>query len=245
MTFGILVVVTLLFHVDESRDSKHHYHVGLLTSGPATAAVEAGMQAIAEQAFDAGACTWEAEIHGVEVFHGKGNWSKSTIDQKIWVFDQALGLLGAHDVEVIARGANLSRFKANYGAGNDPYVWEFSNLLERLNERCRARDDYGLVIADEQSQHKETLQRRLAHAKKYGTGGYRSQTLERVLDTAHFVDSELSRLTQLSDVVAFVLRRRAGRPLEHDPRLEAVMDRWSSLVYASVPDPQGQYHTIR
>jgi hypothetical protein len=223
----------------------HHYHVGLLTDGPTTAAVESGMQAIVEQAFDVGACTWKAEVHGVEIFHGNVQWSKGTIEQRIWVFDRVLGLLSAHGVEVIARGANLPRFAANYGAGVDPYTWEFSNLLERLNERLIARGDYGLVIADEQSEHKETLQKQLAYSKEFGTGGYRSQVLERVLDTAHFVASKLSRLTQLADVVAFVLRRRAGRRQEHDARLEAVMQRWAGLIYPAVPDPQGQYHTIR
>jgi hypothetical protein len=237
--------MTLLFHVDESRDSAHHFHVGLLTNGPTTAAVEAAMRSIVEQAAVDGACAWEAEVHGVEVFHGNAKWARGSIAQRVAVFDQVLGLLTTHGVEVIARGANLSRFTSNYGPENDPYVWEFSNLLERLNERCYARDDFSLVIADEQSEHKETLRRQLAHAKQFGTGGYRSQKLERVLDTAHFVDSRLSRMTQVADMVAFVMRRRAGRRVERDPRLEAVMERWSNLIYAAIPEPAGQYYTVR
>jgi hypothetical protein len=134
-------------------------------------------------------------------------------------------------------------FQGRSSSPNDPYTRAFSKLRERLNERLIARDDYGLVTADEQSEHQETLQRQLAHEKEYGTGGYRGQVLERVLDTAHFVDPRLSRLTQLADLVSFVLRRRAGRLHEYDARMEAVMQRRAGPIYAAVPEPQGLYHT--
>jgi hypothetical protein len=219
--------------------------VGLLSDGPRLAAVEAALDDIVDQANDDGACRSRAELHAVDIFHQHGRWDRATIDQSIKVFDDTLALLTGHGIEVLARGANFARFHARYGENADPFTWEFSNLLERLNERCRSRGDYALVIGDQQSEHREILQRHLADSKKYGTGGYRNQILNRVLDTAHFVDSKLSRMIQLADMAAFVLRRRAGRSTERDPRLEAVMQRWSSLVYAAVPEPQGQYYTVR
>lgn len=237
--------MTLVFHIDESRDGAHHYHVGLLSDGPGQAAVESGLQAIVDQAFGDGACRWRAELHAVEIFHQTGQWSTSTIAQSIQVFDQALALLEQHGVEVIARGANLDRFRKKYGAASDPFVLEFSNLLERLNERLSARQDYGLVIADQQTEYRDTLQRNLISSRQVGTGGYRSQKLTRILDAAHFVDSKLSPMTQLADIVAFVMRRRASRTPEHDARLEKVMHRWFARIYGALPNPPGKYHSIR
>lgn len=236
--------MTLLFYVDESRDTLHHFHLGLLTTGAQVSTLEADLEAIVDAAFEDGACRYRSELHGVDLFHGTGDWSRATVPQRISVYESALELIPRHGVEVLARGANLARFGARYGGG-DPYRWEFSNLLERLNERLRSRDEFGLVIADEQHQFRDLLRRDLANSKEHGTGGYRSQRLTRVLDTAHFVDSRLSRVTQLADLTAFVVRRRASCPAESDPRQEAVMARLFGLVTSGIPEPRGQYHTVR
>jgi len=234
----------LTFHVDESRDDIHHFHVGLLSDGPGLAGVESALRELVEEAWDRGACRYSAELHAYDIFNFEGDWTKSNAQHSIWVFDEALTLLTQHNVEVIARGAHLPTFRNRYGKAADPFPWNFSNLLERLNERLRARDEYGIVIADEQSEYRDALQRDLENARRYGTGGYRSQTLTRVLDTAHFVDSRLSRMTQLTDMVAYILRRRNGQR-EGDERVENSMRRWFELVYASIPQPNGQYYTIR
>ncbi|HMS72365.1 MAG TPA: DUF3800 domain-containing protein [Baekduia sp.] len=236
--------MTLLFYIDESRDALHHFHLGVLATGSQVAAIEQDLEAIVETAFDAGACRWRAELHGVALFHGNDDWDKATAAQRINVYESALTLLPTHGVEVLARGANLARFAKRYGGG-DPYRWEFSNLLERLNERLRSLDEYGLVIADEQHEYRDILRRDLADSKQSGTGGYRSQRLTRVLDTAHFVDSKLSRTTQLADLIAFIIRRRASCPTESDPRQEAVMSGLFQLVHDAIPDPKGQYYTVR
>jgi hypothetical protein len=213
--------VTLTFHIDESRDSGHHFHLGLLSTGEAVAAAEQELTQIVEQAMVDGACVWEAELHGVEVFHQTGQWAQSSIPQSIAVFDAALGVLAKYDIEVIARGADLPAFRKSYGDG-DPFIWIFSNLLERLDERLDARSDYGLVIADQQNEYRERLQSDLTHAKRQGTGGYRSSKLPRIVDTAHFVDSKRSRMIQLADMCAFVARRRSTRRVEPVAQVEVL-----------------------
>ena len=240
-----LLGVTRLFYVDESRDAGHHYQVGLLVDGPQVRAVEAALDDLVVSAFlEGGAEHPRSELHGKDVFHGEKAWQKGPIAQRSTVLENALSLIPQHGVEVIARGADLSRFKKRY-PGTDPYRWEFSNLLERLNERLKELNDYGLVIADQQHDYRALLQQDVADGKQYGTGGYRSQKLVRVLDTAHFVESQLSRLVQLADMAAFVLRRRATIPTERDARLEALMARLFALVEDGIPNPKGQYHTIR
>lgn len=107
------------------------------------------------------------------------------------------------------QGFDLTRFRKKYG-DLDHYPWAFENLLERLNERLLERGEYAVVIADEQHAYKDELQRQVMLGRQRAPyGGYRAQQLTQVLDTAHFVDSKLSRLTQLADMVAFVVRRRA------------------------------------
>ncbi len=235
--------MTRLFFIDESRDRSHHYHVGILADGPGAAAAEAALNGVVHAAYDMGITRWGSELHAVPIFHGTGDWARGAPPLRAGVFTDALAVLAACQLEVIARGVNLSRFARRYQG--DPFRWEFSNLLERVNERLRAVNEYGLVIADQQNQHRKLLQSDVANGKAFGTGGYRNQRLTRVLDTAHFVDSRLSRLVQLADVVAFVLRRRATIPLEPDQRAEAFMADWIRTISAAIPTPIGKYHTIR
>lgn len=236
--------MTRLFYVDESRDGRYHYHLGLLAEGARVAEAEAALDEVVEEAVDNGATRWGSELHAKDIFHGTAEWARGSTPQRAQVLEQALEVIGRFDIEVIARGANLARFSKRY-PGSDPYRWEFSNLLERLNERLRDVEDYGLVIADQQHEYRELLQRDLADGKRLGTGGYRDQKLVRILDTAHFVESRLSRMVQLADLAAFVLRRRASIPSEQDTRLERLMTRLGNLVTAAIPHPDGRYHTIR
>ena len=239
--------MTRLFYVDESKDGRHHFHAGILVVGPEVPIIETALDDLVNEAGWTGLIKdCGAELHGADFFQrqGQGPWGAASAVQRGGILEAALRLIPDHGVEVIAKGANLAQFNAKY-PGTSPYRWEFSNLLERLNERLIRLDDYGLVIADEQHQYRKLLRYDVAQGKRFGTGGYRSQKLRRVVDTVHFVDSKLSRMVQLADLAAFVIRRRASIPKETDARLEALMARLHTLVFAGIPDPKGQFCTIR
>lgn len=237
--------MTLLFYVDESVDDLHEFHVGILVDGANSARAVIALDEIVKTAAFGGACFPHAELHGYEI-HGRSDaWQHASVGQSIQVYRSSLDVLADCSIEVMARGVNLARFAATYGPTVSPYRWEFSNLLERLNERLSTRDEYGIVISDEQHEYRKQLQKDVVDSQRYGTGGYRDQHLFRVLDTAHFVDSKLSRLTQLADLVAFIMRRRQSIPRESDARADKVMADLAARVYRAIPEPAGKYFTIR
>src|SRR5690606_5275601 len=131
-----------------------------------------------------------AELHADHIFHGRDGW-KGSVSDRATVFLKALEVLRRHDIEVIAHGANLRSLRKTYGASFDPYRWEFRNMLERLNERLRTRDEYAVVIADHHAKYRTRIQQDVIDCRSNGTGGYRDQKLTRIVDTAHFVDSRL------------------------------------------------------
>lgn len=233
-----------MFHVDESVDGRHHFHGGVLAEARDAAAAANELDTIVEDANDAGMCKWGAELHAADLFSARNGW-KGSVDDRAAVFRKALEVLAPHNIEVIAHGANLRAMRKRYGNGFDPYRWEFSNLLERLNERLRVRDEYAVVIADHHAKHRDQIQKDVIASRSYGTGGYRHQKLTRIVDTAHFVDSRLSRMTQLADLVVFTLRRRETVPTEADRRAEALQAELFRLVHEAIPDPKGQYCTVR
>lgn len=233
-----------MFHVDESADEHFHFHAGVLVEARDAAKASDRLDDIVEAACDARLCRSNAELHAADIIAGKNGW-KGPVDGRIDVMRKALGVLGPHHIEVIAHGADLAKVRKRYGKKFDPYRWEFMNLLERLNERLSARDEYAVVIADQHAQHRERVQKDVIDSRVYGTGGYRNQLLTRIVDTAHFVDSHLSRMTQLADLVVSILRRRASFPTEHDPRAEAVNAELYDLVFDAIPDPKAKYRTVR
>jgi len=72
------------------------------------------------------------------------------------------------------------------------------------------------VIADdvdEPAKHRADL----SAYRTQGTKGYRSQLLDRIVDTLHFAPSHSSRLVQAADMLAFMYRRLETHT-ESDPR---------------------------
>ncbi len=183
------------------------------------------------------------ELHAYEIVGGEGLWKHLTVVQRIDVMDRILAVLARCDIEVIYRGAAIPNFEADRGTYEQPHRLMFSNLLERLNERSKARGQRSLVIADENHDKDEALRRELTQVQRTGTRGYRGQMLTNIIDTVHFVDSRQSAMVQLADAAAFVVRKRIGPGLEN-AAAQAVLERQAQVVFSAVPDPSGQYGTI-
>ena len=233
-----------MFHVDESADHLHHLHGGVLVDARDAAAASTRLDEIVLQAHLGSLCSWGAELHMTDIISCRKSW-RGPLEERSNVVRQAIQVLATHNIEVISHGAELRAVRSRYGDQFDPYRWEFSNLLERLNERLRARDEYAVVIADHHATHRDRLQQDVIDARTGGTGGYRNQVLDRVVDTAHFVDSRLSRMTQLADLVVYTLRRRRSIPVEADQRADALQNELVDLITNAIPDPRAKYNTIR
>lgn len=58
-----------------------------------------------------------AELHGYDLFQGKGHWEpmKRMPRARIGVYDQALRAIADHDVTMIIRGVMTPRLRDRYG----------------------------------------------------------------------------------------------------------------------------------
>lgn len=85
-----------------------------------------------------------------------------------------------------------------------------------------------MVIADEIHEH-DRRRNDLRNYKDYGTPGYLSSQLLRIVDTIHFAPSHHSRLIQAADRVAFLRHRRTAH-IETDDRAARANQRlWSKI----------------
>lgn len=223
----------LLAYVDESHNKSIYWLVGLVCPEHTITSLTNALDTVARKAAEAYVGVRErAELHGHDVFHGKGDWSalEKMPRARIGVYNAAFGAIADHDVDILLRGVNTERLRHRYGYSRHPHDVTLEHLLERLDENAALRHDGQpmLVIADEIDRsdiHRGNLWR----FQRGATSGYRSRQLTHIVDTMHFVPSDASRLVQAADLIVFLKRRRHA-DLDTDPRATRANERlWQRI----------------
>jgi hypothetical protein len=206
----------LLAYVDESHSPDWYYMDALVVDGVQAAALASTLdQIMATVSADYGVGA-DAELHGFEVFQGKGDWAGLPPRVRIGVYNQVFDAVSKQGAKIIIRGLHRPGLASRYRLPRAPYEIVLQHLLERIDEYAAGLDTHALVIADEvdrQAKHRADLSR----YRSKGTGGYRRRRLSRVVDTLHFAPSSASRLVQAADMIIY-LHRRMATHTESDPR---------------------------
>lgn len=232
----------LLCYVDESYTREHYYLATLICPDHQALPLATALNAVvAATSANFAAISPTAELHGYDIFQGKGDWEPlaKMPRARIRVYDQALAALAEHQVRILIEGIHpTSRLRTR-----DPHSILMGWSLERIDEYATATGELALVIADEPGQHDQQHQYRtdLGSYRATGTGGWRSRRITRVVDTLHFAPSESSRLVQASDLVAFLYHRIRTKTTSTDARAVRANERlWARLAAG----PAGVLHNI-
>ena len=142
------------------------------------------------------------ELHGSEIFHGKGAWGNFAPRQRIWCYNKAVELIDQKIEQFIIKPINYEKLRQR-----DPHEMSMTYGLERVQDiAARQHIEKVKITADEKPESEKMLQDAFSLAKVLGTGGYRSSSLNR-LDQINFVDSKDSKLIQACDLILFILIR--------------------------------------
>jgi hypothetical protein len=198
----------LLTYVDESYSKDFYFIAGLAVHHEAARSLESALKDVVGRAVrELGIGALRSELHGHPLFHGEDQWVKAKPRQRIAVYNWAFEAIAAHDVRIFLRGVNSRNLRARYAHPDDPHDVCLQHLLERVDMYATSTDQAALIIADELHEH-DRRRRNLTDFKDFGTPGYLSSRLPRIIDTIHFAPSHHSRLIQAADLVAFLHRRR-------------------------------------
>ncbi|TVR10098.1 MAG: DUF3800 domain-containing protein [Salinarimonadaceae bacterium] len=156
------------------------------------------------------------EIHGAEIFSGKGRFREVPPGRRIAPVKALLGLLTKH--EAVVGYAAVDKFASK--AKLHPHELAFGLLAERLQDWLDERQSLGLIIADE---NREVQKFVIAAMRRYQLAGWnfggRGAPMSRIIDTVHFIQSVDNRVLQLADLATYFLckaqRLRDDRALRH------------------------------
>lgn len=204
-----------LAYVDESFDASEHWVVAVLVDHRRVNDAHRALRAVAADASRDYGIPDETELHGNELFGGKGAFAALEPRIRIGLYGKALRAIADSGCSIVLRGVAVPKLQARYGPGAQAQRWVVEHLLERIDEFCSSAD-HALIVADEHELSRELV----ADLRRYqdrSTSGYRARRLENVVDTMHFVSSDRNHLVQAADLVVFLKRRRRTHT-ESDPR---------------------------
>ena len=221
------------FYIDESgntgadltsRPEPIHWLVALATTEHGLQAIETDMLAIATKHFKARARDSDFELHGVDIFGGRGEARSLAPGQRVTLFGELLSLIERHGVKLWVRGIHKAnhqtRAKERAYNPEHPYKLGFMFLVESLDLYLQslqpdaaavasgAKPTLGLLVSDEQDEVSRDLISGFARWRQFGTDfGYRTRDVRYLIDTIHYVKSQDSWLIQLVDCIAFIRNR--------------------------------------
>lgn len=221
----------LFAFVDESANKLHYRTVGLVVRGSNARALAAALDDVVERAsHDFTGVRADFELHGHDLFAATEEWStlKSVPRARIAIYRQALDAVVRHAEAIYVEGLERNGFRDRYSDVRDEHLACLLHLLEKLDKHANRRSQDLVVVADEHHAAR-AAQDEIRRSRTQPVWGFRGRPL-RIVDTVYFVPSDMSRLVQAADLVAF-LHQRISDVVERDARAAAANESlWSALA---------------
>lgn len=230
-----------LFYIDESGNTGAdlantvepiHWLVAIGMDEHCAQRSEQEIMSIADRYFGGRAREADFEIHGSELFNGRGEARALTPAERVALYDEILAVVPRCGGKVWIHGINkpllAERARQKGYTPDHPYKLCFMYLVEAIDRWLAERqpqpsllDDampgpLGLLVSDEQDEMERTLVSGLARWRQWGTDhGYRARHVKYLVDTVHYVKSQDSWLIQLADCVSYIRNRHQKALVKH------------------------------
>jgi hypothetical protein len=188
-----------------------HYHLcAIAVHGRKARSLEDAASAVLEKAFGAASREPRFECKGSDLYRGEGPCRRMAPSDRVDLYRRLLALLADHDVHVFAQAVDKQALASRFSRSMHPHRLAFIYLVEQVERFLRGRDEFGLLISDEEKEVEQQCIEDLPRYKETGTGfGYEPLDLTRIVDNVHWVKSHDSTLLQLSDLCVYLCQRHA------------------------------------
>lgn len=211
-----------LCYFDENKhdlDKPHFFIGGLLIPDKKALDFENTLSQIVFNFFGARSLIQANELHGKELFHGKGNAKGRKLEERVQVFRDVATFVTNNQIPVRMVCIDVERHMNKYLYPMPAYRLGLMLILERFSEYLDKIDDLGLVFGDYEADEVTGAVVDFSEYKSQGkTPMYFGRPLGRLLDTVYFTQSHHSRFLQVADLLVYMAGRYENR--------NDIPDRW-------------------
>lgn len=223
-----------LCYFDENKHTAEdpHFFIGwLLIPDKKAIEFENTLGQIAFNFFGSRSLTQANEIHGKELFHGKGNAKGRKLEERVQVFQDVSTFITDNQIPVRMICINVGKHQQRYKYPMPAYRLGLMLILERFAEYLDKIDDLGLVFGDYEADEVTSAVVDFSEYKNQGkTPMYFGRPLGRLLDTVYFTQSHHSRFLQVADLLVYMAGRYENRDDTPEKWHEkTVKDAWNKI----------------
>ncbi len=159
------------------------------------------------------------ELHGKDLFHGKGNAKGRELSDRVRVFQDVATFVVNNNIPVRMVCINVPHHQKKYLYPMPPYRLGLMLILERFCDYLHTVDDLGIAFGDYEAEQVTNAVVDFAEFKNQGsTLMDHGRALDRLVDTVYFTQSHHSRFVQVADLLVYM----AGR----FENAETISERW-------------------
>ncbi len=181
------------------------------------------------------------ELHGADLFGGKNDWQGVPPAERVRVYQSALALLARHDCVIAHSSIDKTKLSESPSGRTTPHLLALQFLVEKLDAFLRVQTDplrqRALLVADETHEHEAFAIGMVAAMQARGAGIVPGRIIGQIVDTVHFVRSEVNWGVQLADLAVYALNRatralHSGAPIRRND--QALVDMCQASVWPLV-----------
>ena len=170
----------------------------------------------------------ETELHGKDIFHGKGNFKKMKMAQRVNLFTDISTFIINNKIPIRMVRIDVLAHKKKYIYAEPEYRLGLMLFLERICDYLDTKNALGLVFGDYEKDEITNSILDFSQFKLQGKTYMSGRPLARLIDTIYFTHSHHSRFLQIADILVFLANRydaiKQRKPNWHEQKIGAIWD---------------------
>lgn len=226
----------LYAYLDESVSEDWFFlTASILPSRPARIAFEMDLGVLVEKECARLGIPCAAELHGHELFQGRGAWAGVPLHDRLAVAGRALRLASEHEVKFLIRGLDRAAQRRRYAVPFEPYGLTLTHAVRALHHYANDCGEQVSITCDEYHHH-DRHRAQLDRHRTFGAPGFDNTPLAQVAGELTFVPSHDSGMIQIADLVCYLRHRQANRPNPDRRERRARRQLWANVQRHVVRD---------
>ena len=209
-------------YFDENKysvESPYFYIGGIILKDANIFQCEQTLSQIQYNFFGTSVLTHDTEMHGKEIFHGKKNFRKRKIEDRLGLLNNIATFIVDNKIPIRMVCIDVEAHRNRYKYPDPEYKLGLMLFLERYCDFLTANNDIGLFFGDYEKDEVANAILDFSQFKLSGkTPMAAGRFIGRLIDTIYFTHSHHSRFLQVADIIIYLANRFE--------RLESEPEKW-------------------